>query len=77
MESEDYAAAAKYFVKAADYKSNEYFTPTYLMKAGLAYELMNDYDKAAAQYSTIIDKYKKSGEYDKARKYKARIDAQS
>jgi tetratricopeptide (TPR) repeat protein len=77
MESQDYAAAASHFVKAADYKSNEFFTPTYLMKAGLAYELMNENKKAAAQYSVVIEKYKKSGEYDKARKYKARLDAQS
>lgn len=77
MEENDYETAADYYNKAAGYKPNEYFTPVYLMKAGLAYELLEEYNKASEQYSIVIKKYKKSGEYDKARKYKARLDAQS
>jgi tetratricopeptide (TPR) repeat protein len=77
MEEKDYETAADYFTRAADYKPNQYFTPVYLMKAGLAYELLEEYSKASEQYSIVIKKYKKSSEYDKARKYKARLDALS
>lgn len=77
MEEADYTKAAEYFVKAAGHKANEYFSPTYLIKAGLAYEMLNENSKAIAQYSEIIDKYKKSAEYDKAMKYKAKLEAQS
>ena len=77
MEEGNFEAAAGYYTKAANYKPNEFFTPVYLMKAGLAYELLEDYSKASEQYSVVINKYKKSGEYDKARKYKARLEAKS
>lgn len=77
MEESNYSQAADYFVKAANHKANEYFSPAYLMKAGLAYEKLNDNAKAISQYSEVIAKYKKSGEFEKARKYKAKLEAQS
>lgn len=77
MAEGDFASAATYFTKAAGNKPNEFFTPVYLMKAGLAYELLEEYTKASEQYSIVINKYRKSGEYDKARKYKAKLDAKS
>ena len=35
MEEEKYDDAAKYYNKAANYKPNKYFSPTYLMKRSL------------------------------------------
>ena len=41
MEQKKYEEAAKYYDKAASHKPNKYFTPTYLMKAALAFEKAN------------------------------------
>lgn len=77
MEQKDYENAAKYYDKAAGYKPNKEFTPTYLMKAALAYEKLNKNDKAKAAYQTIIDKYWESAELQNARKFKARLESNS
>jgi len=77
MEQKDYENAAKYYDKAAGYKPNKEFTPTYLMKAALAYEKLNKNDKAKAIYQTIIDKYWESSELQNARKFKARLESNS
>jgi TolA-binding protein len=49
----------------------------YLMKAALAYEKLNQNEKAKAAYQTIIDKYWESSELQNARKFKARLEANS
>jgi len=77
MESDDFVKAADYYNKAASYKSNKEFTPTYLLKAALAYKLNGQNDKAIEQYDKIIDEYKNTPEYNNARKYKALIETQS
>ncbi len=77
MEQKDYENAAKYYSKAAGYKPNKEFTPTYLMKAGLAYEKLNQNQKAIDAYQTIIDKYWESPEFQSARKFKAKLEANS
>ena len=77
MEQDDYASAANYYQKAADHQPNEYFTPQYLLKAGLAYEKTSNFKQAAASYETIVSKYNKSTEADKAKKYKARLKGKS
>jgi len=77
MEQKDYENAAKYYDKAAGYKPNKEFTPTYLMKAALAYEKLNKNDKAKAVYQIIIDKYWESSELQNARKFKARLESNS
>lgn len=77
MEEENFEQAASYFSKAANYKPNRYYTPTYLMKEALAYEKMNDAEKAKKAYQTIIDTYWESAEYENARKLKARLDGNS
>ncbi len=70
-----YDEAVSYYQKAADYKSNEQFTPVYLMKLALAYESLNDNKKASDTYDIILTKYPKSPELNDAKKYKARVDA--
>lgn len=77
MEQKDYENAAKYYDKAASYKPNKEFSPIYLMKAALAYEKLNQNEKAKAAYQTIIDKYWESSELQNARKFKARLEANS
>lgn len=77
MEQKDFENAAKYYSKAAGYKPNKEFTPTYLIKAGLAYEKLNQNDKAIEVYQTIIDKYWESLEFQSAKKYKARLETNS
>ena len=77
MESDDFKQAADYYNKAATYKSNKEFTPSYLLKAALAYKLNGQSDKAIEQYDKIIEDYKNTPEYNNARKYKALIEAKS
>jgi len=77
MQQEDFVEAASYYAKAAMYKPNEYFTPVYLLKSGLAYEKLEDYAKATKQYETIVKEYGKSNEADKAKKYKAKLQSKS
>jgi TolA-binding protein len=77
MEQKDFENAAKYYSKAAGYKPNKEFTPAYLMKAGLAYEKLNNNGKAIEIYQTIIDKYWESAEFQNAKKYKARLESNS
>ena len=77
MEAENYSEAANYYDQAASFKPNKEFTPTYLMKAALAYQLNGQTDKAIEQYDKIIDDYQNTPEYNNARKYKALIENQS
>ncbi|MFN6089236.1 MAG: YfgM family protein [Cyclobacteriaceae bacterium] len=77
MEQKSSEDAAKFYEKAAGYKPNKEFTPVYLMKAGLAYEKLNNTDKAKAAYQTIIDKYWESSELQNAKKFKAKLESNS
>ena len=74
MDSDDYATAASYYEKAVGYKPNKEFTPTYIMKAALAYQLDGKNDKAIQNYDKIIKEYKSTPEYNNARKYKAYLE---
>jgi TolA-binding protein len=77
MEEEKFDDAAKYYNKAANYKPNKYFSPSYLMKEALAYEKLNQNDKAIETYEKIITQYWESSEYQNARKFKARLETNS
>jgi tetratricopeptide (TPR) repeat protein len=77
MEEQNYEEAVTYYNKAADYKPNKFFTPAYLMKAAVAYEKLNQVDKAKEAYDKIINQYWESAEYQNARKYKARLESNS
>ncbi len=74
LELKDFDNAISYYKKAADNNPNEFFTPRYLIKLGLAYELNNDYKGAAEAYTKIVDDFSKAQEYNDARKYKARAE---
>ena len=75
MEKKSYDEAADYYWKAADYKSNKFFTPAYLMKLAVAYEQAKQNDKAIGTYNDIIEKYAQSAEAVSAKKYKAVLEA--
>lgn len=74
MELGDYHEAARYYEQAANHKPNQYLSPLYLIKAATAYEKLADFEKAAACYGIIVDKYPESSEYNNARKHKARLE---
>ncbi|MBN8824079.1 MULTISPECIES: tetratricopeptide repeat protein [unclassified Spirosoma] len=75
MEKKSFDEAADYYRKAADYKSNKYFTPGYLMKLAVAYEQAKQNDKAIDTYNEIIEKYAQSAEAGSAKKYKSVLEA--
>jgi TolA-binding protein len=77
MEEQKYEDAAAYYNKAANYEPNKYFSPAYLMKEALAYEKLNQNDKAKEAYEKIITQYWDSDEYQEARKFKARLETNS
>ncbi|NJN43116.1 MAG: tetratricopeptide repeat protein [Flammeovirgaceae bacterium] len=77
MELKEYSNAAEYYDKACNHEPNKFYTPTYLMKAALAYEKLEDKEKAIKAYQRIIDEYWDSSEYQNARKYKARLESNS
>jgi tetratricopeptide (TPR) repeat protein len=77
MEQGEYEDAVKYYNKAANYEANEYFSPIYLQKAGIAYERLEQWDNAKGCYQKIIDEYKTSTEFQSAQKHLARLDAKS
>lgn len=77
MEEENFDEAARFYNKAANYKPNKFFSPTYLMKEALAYEKLNQNDKAREAYDKIISQYWESPEYLNARKLKARLEPNS
>jgi predicted negative regulator of RcsB-dependent stress response len=65
--------AADLYAKAADYKANEYFTPGYLLKQGVALEAAKDNEGALKAYNRIIDDYATAQEVGEARQAKARL----
>lgn len=77
MEQKNYEDAARYYGKASQHQPNKYFTPTYLMKEALAYEKLNQNEKAIQAYDRIINEFWDSSEFQNARKYKARLEPNS
>jgi TolA-binding protein len=77
MEEQKYEDAAAFYKKAANYEPNKYFSPAYLMKEALAYEKLNQNDKAKEAYEKIITQYWDSDEYQEAKKFKARLETNS
>lgn len=74
MEMKDYENAEEYYAKSSNYKPNEFFTPNYLMKLALSFELQKKYDEAADAYERIIVQYPKSKVVSDAKKFKARAE---
>ncbi|PKQ66451.1 tetratricopeptide repeat protein [Raineya orbicola] len=75
MELNQLDNAISYYRKAANYYTNQFYSPMYLSKLALAYELKNDYKNAIAVYEEIIKEHYNSQERPNAQKYKARLEA--
>ncbi|MDR1645774.1 MAG: CDC27 family protein [Tannerellaceae bacterium] len=58
-----------YFEKAAKLADNEIVSPTYLKKAGIAYESLEQYNNAVKAYTSIKEKYYNSEEASDIDKY--------
>ena len=72
-ENKNYKSAATYYVKAANYKANEVFSPIYLVKAALAYEANKHFKEALSCYQRIIKEYPNARQYGVACKHVARL----
>ena len=62
MELDDMTNAAAYYEKAANKSKNDFTGPMFLSKAGMTYEIMEQYDKALRCYKTIKADYPLSNE---------------
>ena len=69
--------AITYYLEAAGQDDNDFTAPLFLLKAGQAYELKEDYDNALDVYNRIKDDYKMSNEGRSIEKYIARAEAKS
>ncbi|HPE56059.1 MAG TPA: tetratricopeptide repeat protein [Bacteroidales bacterium] len=65
--------AISYYEKAAKYNNNELVTPTFLLKAGWAYELNKEDKKALDTYEKIKQDFPRSREARDMDKYIARV----
>lgn len=62
MELDNVAEAAATYVKAANKSENTLTSPMYLLRAGMAYEMIGDYQKALNAYNEIKKEYPSSNE---------------
>jgi len=62
MEKDNMEEAISYYLKAAKNTENDFTTPVYLHKAGVAYELLGKHKEALEIYEQIKADYKKSQE---------------
>lgn len=67
--------ALKYYEEAAKMRENDFTTPRFLLKAGIAAMALNQNDKALAHFKKIADEYPKSIEATKAEIYTGRAEA--
>lgn len=73
VELGDNAAGIKHYIEAADMAENAFLTPIYLMKAGMLYEMENNWAEALKLYERIQEKYPESNEGRSIDKYIARV----
>ena len=62
MELDNAAEAAKCYERAAKESANSFTSPMMLMKAGYAYEMVENYQKALEMYKIIKADYPNSNE---------------
>jgi predicted negative regulator of RcsB-dependent stress response len=74
-EKKSFSEAIEYYQKAADYKSNKFFSPSYLLKLAIAYEANKQSKEALDVYTQITEKYAESAEATPAKKYKAQLES--
>jgi len=69
MELGNVEKAASNYMSASSSNTNNFTTPIYLQKAGIAYEMTGNYKKALAAYETIEKDFSKSSEARDIEKY--------
>jgi len=69
MQLDDKEQAADYYLKAANHRSNEFTTPVFLMKAGVAFEQLGRYEEALPLYERIKKEYESTFEGRSVDKY--------
>lgn len=67
--------ALKYYEEAAKMRENEFTTPRFLLKAGIAAMALSQNDKALKHFQNITENYSNSPEATKAEIYTGRADA--
>ncbi len=72
-EKAQYDQAANWYIEAATYQSNPYFSPVYWQKAAIALESDLDYTRAAWCYEQIVQQHYESSLRQDAEKYHARL----
>lgn len=75
MELGDNKKAASNYMDASNVNPNVFTTPIYLQKAGLAYEMLGEYNKALSAYEKIEKDFAKSAEARDIEKYITRAKA--
>ena len=73
QELKKYDDAVLYYKKAIDHKANKFFTPPYLMKLALVYELQNNAEAAIATYDRLLADYPNASDANNAKKYKGKL----
>jgi predicted negative regulator of RcsB-dependent stress response len=71
-EMKKYAEAAELYLKASEKNDNEFTTPTYLFKAAMCAEKLNDSETALTLYKKIQDNYPDFANQKSIKKYIAR-----
>ena len=71
-ELKKYEEAASLYLKAAETQENDFTTPTYLFKAALCAEKVNDFNNAVELYKRIEDNYSDFANQKSIKKYIAR-----
>ena len=71
----DMDEAVAYYLKAANENQNDFTSPTFLLKAGWAYETLKDYGRALEMFEKIKTEFPKSREARDIDKYIARAKA--
>jgi len=75
VEKKAWDEAITAYQKAADFKPNKYFTPTYLMKLASVYVEKKQNTEAIAIYAKVAEQYATSMEALNAKKYKSKLEA--
>jgi len=71
-EMKKYADAAGLYIQAADKDENDFTTPSYLFKAAICHEKLNDFETALSLYNKIENGYPEFSNQKSIKKYIAR-----
>lgn len=75
MEKGDMESAAEYYEKAANASDNDFTSSEYMLRLGISYEMLKNYDKALEVYKNIKKEYPNTFISQDIEKYIARAQA--